>query len=380
MNTPTLELEIMPSAHTAEIELSAPQAKALALYSHFEKPFALAAELLTLAKDAKTPDEARTIRLKLVKARTGIIATKDAAKAGIKLEGDIIQFYNNKAVAKIQEEEARLEEIEKAAERAEAKRKADLKAERETLLAPFGVNTAFFALDSMPQDAFDRLLSEQKQLADIRAAEAAKIEAARVEALRVAEEARVAKEKADAEERDRVIAENARLKAEADERERLAKIEREAAAEALRVSEAAAKVEREKAEQAAKEAAEIARKEREAIEAKAKAEREALEAKVRAEKAEADKQAKVEREKREALEKAERDRVASENARQAAEVAAIARAAAAPDKEKLSAFASLIETLELPELSTKSGKVARSTISGILDQFVSDVRAVVERL
>lgn len=379
MNTSELVL-VSPEITAASAELSVPVEKSAALFEPFRKPYAAAAELLLKESAATDAPSARRLRLDMVKARTAIVGAKNTAKADVIIIGKVIDWYHNKGVAQLTEAEARLEEIEKAAERAAAKIKAELKAEREKLLAPFGVNTAFYALDSMPQDAFDWLLSEQKTLADMRAAEAAKAEAARVEALRVAEEARIAKEKADAEERARVIAENARLKAEADERERLAAIERKKAADELAAAEAAAKIEREKAEQAAKEAAEIARKEREAIEAKAKAEREAIEAKARAEKAEADRVAKVEREKREALELAERQRIAVEKARQEKEAAELARAAAAPDKEKLAAFASLLESIELPELSTKAGKVAGASIADELQRVIELVHDKIKSL
>jgi hypothetical protein len=381
-NTPALELEVMPSANAAVAELSATQEKALSLYSHFEKPFALAAELIALGKGVKTPAEAREIRLKLVKARTGIVATKDAAKAGIKLEGEIIQFYHNKAVAKIQEEETRLSDIEKAEEIRLAKERESRRVARLAELAAVGMDGAHFPLGEMLPDPYAQLLSgarlahEAKIAAEAKAKEEARMAAEKAEADRVAREA------AELAERERIKAENARLQAEKEAAEALARAEREKAAEAARIAAA----EREKIEAAARAAAEVARKEKEAAEAKAAAELKAAQEKARKERELAEAKAKelqaiaaeaarVEREKRLELERAEAARVAAEKQKLADEQAVAARAAAAPDKEKLVELAKKIVACEPPAMSTPEGKAAAVRIERAINDLVDVIRA-----
>jgi len=379
--TTSLELEIIPAeVKSAVTELSAPADKALAIFAPFKGPFEAAAELLLKEAAASDSPTARRLRLDMVKARSAIGAVKKSAKADVLLVGNLIDWYYSKGVAQLEESEARLEAIEKAAERAEAARKLKLATERGEQLKAYGVDPAFYSLGEMADEGFAALLNGSRLAHEAKVAAAAKAEAERIEAARVAEEARIAKENADAEERARIAAENARLKAEREESDRIAKIEREKAAAALAAAEESARVERERVAKEKAEAEKAAAEKLAAQEAHAKAERDAIEAKAKAEREAAAEVARVEREKREALERAERERVAAEQKRQKDEADALARAAAAPDREKLFALAALAETMEVPEMSTKAGKVAASLVRQYIFELSANIRTAAEKL
>lgn len=340
------ELQVMPESVSAVVDaLHAPKETALSLFSPFREPFENAAKLLMEEPSATDPKAARELRLRMVKARTGIAAVKDSAKADIKLAANIIDWYHNKGRDQLAEAEARLDAIEKAAARAEAERKAAIRAIRMAELSAVGVDGQYYPLAEMPDAAYSQLLESST------IAHTAKIEAER----KAAEEARIAAEKAEAERIKREAeeaAERARIKAEAErlriENERLAKERAEVEAKA-------------KAEAAA--AAEAARKEREALEAKARAERE-----------EAARLAKIEREKREALEAAEAARIAAEKKREAEARAAAKRAAAAPDREKLASYGSAIKALALPEMDTAEGKASAARINASIAELLELIR------
>ena len=341
--TEIVTLEIMPvEIQQAASQLGLPLDQAGNLFTPFAPLYAEAGKLLAASKPITEPNAAREMRLKLVKARTAIAKAKDTAKADILRNGKAIDGFNNIARAMIEPEEERLDAIEKADERRIAKEREELKSRRMQILAQFGVDGQFYSLEIMPSLNWDALLEQVKTAHAVKlAAEAAAKKAERLAAEK-AEAERVAKEKAEYEERERMKAENARLKAERDAAEAAAKIERDRVAKEAAEAAAKAKAEREAIEASAK-------AEREAIEAKANAEREEIERKAAQERAIAEAAAKVERAKREALEMAERNRLAAEAKRQADEVRAAKKAAAAPDRVKLAVFADLIESITLPE-------------------------------
>jgi hypothetical protein len=377
----TLELEVVPKeVASVSTELSVAKDKALSLFAPFQTPYKAAAELLLKESAATDAPAARRLRLDMVKARSSITNAKKSAKADILLAGNVIDWYHNKGVEQLEQAEARLEDIEKAAERAEAARKLELKTKRMAELSAVSVDGQHFPLGEMPDDAYAQLLASSKLAHETKLAATAKAEADRIEAERVAEITRLKKIEDDRIERERIEAENARLKAEREESERLAKIEREKAAAALAAAEESARVERERVAKEKAAAEKLAAEKLAAQEAQAKKEREAIEAKAKAEREAAAEVARVEREKREALEKAERERVAAEQKRQKEEADALARAAAAPDKEKLLAFASLIETLELPEMATAKGKDAAQAAIETIEQLVITIRTHASKL
>lgn len=208
--------------------------------------------------------------------------------------------------------ETRLEEKEKFAERWEAEQKEKLRLERASELEPLGFQSAGVDLGGMDEETYKSLklgLETAKKMAEAVA--------------RQAEEDRIAKEKADAEERERVRLENERLKAENEAKEQQLAEERAKAAEAERQ----------------------AQKQREEAEAKLRAEREEnerLQAEIRA------KQEAEERAKKEAEDRAEAERKAKELAEK--------KAANAPDKEKLLIFATQVEEMSLPDLNSEEAQ------------------------
>lgn len=397
-------LELLPAEQREEINTvvvsNGIQAEAaLTLQTSFAPFFKSAQEILLKSRGIVVTDVSQKLETKLARecrlALRAVRVEAEKAKKAMKEEslrrGKAIDGFYNILLHLTETEEARLDEQEKFAERQEQARKAKLKTDREEALKPFEINTSFYRLDEMPEDAFAQLLENTK------AAHGAKIEAARK-----AEEDRIAAENARLKEQARIREENARLKREADEREAAAKVERErvekekeeaaraakkeldrreamaaderrkheeTAAEIRRIAEEnAAKIKAE-SDKAAKVLAEKNRKEREAAEAKAKAERDAIEAKARAEREAIEATAREERTRRNLEQvrleqeanaaRAARDKLAAEvKAREDAEKAALAveqaaarKAAAAPDKDKLMTYANSIRAMELPTLS-----------------------------
>ena len=154
----------------------------------------------------------------------------------------------------------------------------------------------------------------------------------RIEAERKAEEERIAKEKAEAAERERIRQENEKLRKEAEDAEAARKKIEEAARKEREEAERKLKAEQE----SARIAAEKAKAEREAIEEKARKERAKLEAELKAKKDAEILAAKLE---------AEQKR----------------KAEAAPDKQKLIDFAAMIDGIELPKLQTAdAGEIAKN--------------------
>jgi len=377
-----VELELVNAPASASTELSVPLDRASALFMPFNAPFDNMRSLLAQESAAVDSSSARALRLKLVKARTSITSVKKDTKADLLIAGRVLDWYSNKGETKCAEAEARLEEIEKAAEREAARVKLELSTKRTAELSAFGVDGKFYALGDMPDNAYTQLLDssklahETKIAAELKAKEDARIAAEK------AEQERVAREQAEAAERERIKQENERLKAEADERERLAKIEREEAAAKLAAAEESARVEREAiAKEILKqklEAEEAARVERHRVsEEKAKAEKLAAaklaeaEAKAKAEREAAAEVARVEREKREALEKAEADRVKKETDRVAAEAKAARLFALAPERDKFNAFAVSVRGLVVPETTTDEGRAISEEIKSQVAKFAA---------
>ena len=318
-------------------------------------------------------------------------------------------------------EEKRLLAQEEIAERIQAERKAKLREERQPVLVELGENPAFHGpFEELPLEDWTARITGLRVAKEAREAAARKAEADRI-----------AKEKADAEERERVLAENARLKKEADAREAAMKAEREAAEKARREAEEKAAKERAEIEQAAKaEAARLkaiadakeaeARKKREAAEkarleaaAKAKAEREAIEKKARDEAARAAEIARKEREAIEAKARAEREaaeavlreerarakaiedaaraeatRIAQERAKveaedrakEEAEREAKRKAEAAPDREKLLAFAQSIQDMRIPAMASECACKIGNEIASKQAGFAAWIRNLANQL
>lgn len=256
---------------------------------------------------------ARELRLKMVKIRTGSEQIKDERKRIHTLKANVEQSAWNLIKTTCQLDEEMFLQVEKSRE---IKRKAAedaLRIDREKLIAPFVENVAMYPLGQLSNEAFNDLLQGFELAAERKREEAVK-----------AEEARIAKEKQETEEREIQRLENEMLKAEAAAREKeLAEAKAKADADLKAQQETAAK---EAAKQKAIVDAEREKQEKLLEDQRKKAAAE----KAAREKAEAEAKA---------LKDAENKRIADEKERVEAEAKARAfaekKAAMASDKEKL---------------------------------------------
>ena len=236
---------------------------------------------------------ARELRLSVVKIRTGAEKLKDERKKMYLLRGNLEQASYNLIATSCKLTEEIFFNVEKQREINERKRIEKLRLERLAELQKYSPIEPV-GIGEMTDDVWESYLLGQKTAYE-----------ARIEAERKAEEERIAKEKADAEEREKQRLENIRLKKEAEERERLAEIERK------------------KAEAEKKKLEEKIRKERE--------ERERLEAEIQA--------------KKDAEQKAKKEEIRKQKE-------AERKARNAPDKEKLLAFGQSLNDLPRPEIKS----------------------------
>jgi hypothetical protein len=359
----TTTLEIMPPAGQLQplvlkLDEGLTPDTAQSLRSAFEEYFTAADEWRqkALSIQITRPDQfremklARETRLALREIRINAEKTRKALKEDSLKKGKAIDGIYNMLAYAVEPLEKHLLEQEQFIQRIEDERKARLKAERENALRPF-TDVSLYQLGEMDAATFANLL-ETNQLAFAARQEAArKAEAERIERERLEAEERAQREAEAAAERERIRAENERLKAE-----------REAA-------EIAAKAEREAAQAEARRIAEENRKEREAIEAKARAEREAAEA-----------QAKAEREAREKVEAELKAKQEAEARAKAEQVAAARAAAAAPDREKLIAFAETVRALEIPRLTTSAGREIQDLIQSQATKFATWIETQTTKL
>jgi hypothetical protein len=350
----TTTLEILPPAGQLQPlvlkldEVLTPDT-AQSLRSAFEEYFTAADEWRSKALSIQItrPDQfremklARETRLALREIRINAEKTRKALKEDSLKKGKAIDGIYNMLAYAVEPLEKHLLEQEQFIQRIEEERKARIKAQREEALRPF-TDVSLYQLGEMDETTFNVLLETNRLGYAARQEVARKAEAERIERERLEAEERAKREAEAAAERERIRAENERLKAE-----------REAA-------EIAAKAEREAAQAEARRIAEETRKEREAIEAKARAEREAAEAK-----------AKAEREAREKLEAEIRAKQEAEARAKAEQEAAARAAAAAPDREKLIAFAAAVRALEIPNLTTSAGREIQDLIQAQVTKFAT---------
>jgi|SRR6185295_2000424 len=375
---PEVETKLVKFASQTGLEKSASQTLFEAFHPIFVKARAALAEARGVAesvKDATCVREiarSRACRLALRKVRLEGDSVREAQKKEALLYGKAVQGFYNILLADLTPAETALQEAEDIAERAEAKRLADLKAAREAELVPLLDEPLLGNLADLSEADYMKKLSNAKLLRQAKLDAAAKAEAERK-----------ANEEADRVERERIAAENEKLKAEAVAREAAAKAEREAAEKKLAHERAeAARVAAEikgKADADAKAAAEQAARERAEVEAKAKAEAARIAEVARAEqqialdkaKAESDRLAEIAAKERAEIEakakraaeeaaaaraqlaekaKAEAAEAARVEAERKATAAAAKRAAAAADGVKLQRFAEQLRLLPKPAL------------------------------
>lgn len=284
---------------------------------------------------------ANTIRLAVRQVRLDAEETFDAKRAEVQAQMLSYKTEDQLWLKAKQTMQILTKEIEEKARWKEETRKRFDAEQKELKIQQRIVQVAKFApelqraeFENMSDESFNLFVAGiEKQYND------------RIEAERKAEEERIAKEKAEAEERERVRIENERLKAEA-------------AAKEKQLAE-----ERAKAEAERKALEEKARKEKAAAEAKLKAEREAKE------KLEAELRAKAEAEA-----KAKRDAEAKAAAELKAKQDAEKKAKAAPDKAKLNDFAQMLDELILPELKSEEAAKIASDAKTLLKKVSNFIR------
>lgn len=338
---------------------------------------------------------ARESRLGLRKVVGLVERERKQMKADLLTRGREIDKVAGDLEEKIRPVMDHLREQEEFAIRYEAARRAELHAARSAQLVALGADPKAYAFADASDEGFVSILNIARAVRDVH-----------LEADRLAEVARVEAERIAAEAREAARAEKARLDAERLERERVQaeenarlKVEREAAAEALRLEraerdavEARFAAERE-AERQAAEHAQAERDRRDAIAAEAlRIEREAAAAIAR----EKDEAARVEREKVEAVARKAKEeheallrRIADQEHRAKLEAAAereraealAEEARLAPDREKLQALAEQLQafaegrqvTLVLPEMSTDAGRAALTKIATNGERYAASV-------
>lgn len=282
--------------------------------------------------------DAKTVRNKYVKVRTGTDAVHKLAKEKILVESRAIDGLRNIVKYAATDHEESLLKLEKHFERLENEKSEKLREERSAILAKYETNPGVGDLAVMSDDVWKHYISSVKLAFE-----------QKKEAEKKAEEERIAKEKAEIEERKRIKIENERLKKEAEEkriadekaekeRQRLAKIDADRRAEVEK-----ARLELEEKDRKIREEKE--RKEREAHEAILKKEREAKE------KIELELQAKKETELKAIADREAKEKKEAEEARELS---------LAPDKERLIQWISdtNIKGLNFTTLSKESVEVA----------------------
>lgn len=323
---------------TVAQESGLPESRVATLVSEFGPSFQEAKGLIEAGRNIKVTEEsqteemqtAREIRLKLKNIRNDADKTRKNLKKNILLEGNAIQGMYNIIKAAIVPVEDYLMEQEKFAEIQEQQRLDEKHSERIEELSKHVEDVSVYSLKEMTDEAYNTLLVGAKKAHD-----------EQVAAEKKSELDRIAKEKKDEEERQRVIEENKKLKAEADVRKK---------ADA---------------------------KKREADEARLEQERK--DRKIKDDKIEEDKR--IAKEKADAALEKERKRISEleaekqrEQDRKDAEAELERQALLVPDKDKLLAFAKVLDVLELPEIEDIEMRKVLSNAKDLVTKTTNYIR------
>jgi len=171
-----------------------------------------------------TVNQAKALRLRYVKLRTGTAAIHKEEKNAFLNGGRFVDSCKNIQIANGEPCETKLKEIENHFETLRKDAIEKLQVEREGALVQFGVEAFPSLLGEMEEAVWDGYINGVKLNFEAKAKEAAEAEALRVKA---EEEARA--------EQEQVRLENEKLKAEADKREAVAKKEQKARDKAAKI-------------------------------------------------------------------------------------------------------------------------------------------------
>ena len=336
------ETELTKIAKASGVELT----KSQYVLNKFTKFFSDASEceksvaeiVVTDASQIAMINKAKTTRLKLKEIRCSAENVRKELKAGIIVEGKLIDSMYNIIEGITKPLEMKLQEQEDFVERQEAKRKAELASERLEKLTPFLSEGVSYDLGNMTKETFDNLLKNSKSAKEA-------IEAAKAKE----EQERIERETKEREERERIAAENERLKKE-NEAQRIA-AEKEAAEKQRIIDEANAK-------------AEAAEKEKQAL---IDAEKE----KTRKAEEQLAEQNRLAKQKADA-EEAEKKRFEEEAKEKAAKILS------ASDSEKLQMYFYALLRVELPQVMSEDAKgIINGTLSAI-EKFRVHAKAKME--
>lgn len=324
-------------------------------------------QLITKELTKELCAEARELRLKLVKTRTGIADIHKTQKAFFLAAGKFVDAWKNKETAPVEQMEEKLSEIEKYFENIEKERIAKLEAERSEEISKYS-DVVPYGLGSMNDQVYETYLKGCIVAYEARIKAEQEAEAERLRLIEVEKENARLK----AIEDERIRLENEKLKAEAEAREKEIEAERKRQADLLakQKSEAEEKARIEKEKQDA-----ILAKERAEAEAKQKAIEEA--ARIEREKAEAERK----RLEKELAEQRESERKAKEEAdqKEAERIAAEQKAAKAPDKEKLVKMVDSI-SISVPKLSDATSIAVSNVINAKFESFKIWAKSQIESI
>lgn len=166
--------------------------------------------------------EARELRLKLVKVRTGIKAIHETEKALYLASGKYVDALKNKYTLPVEQMEEQLAEVELYFENQEKARKAKLKNARLELMSEFPDFAVHFVdLENMSGPDFQTLMDEQRDLKEFKKQKAEKEAAEKLAAEQKSiAEKEAADRKAEAE-RKQLEEENAKIKADTEAKEKI---------------------------------------------------------------------------------------------------------------------------------------------------------------
>jgi hypothetical protein len=300
------------------------------------------AKILVVSSPNQTAEMkmAREGRLFLRQKRLDIEKARKELKEQSLREGKAIDGIANVLKALIEPIEEYLDKQERFVEIQEDELREVRKVGRIGEMQSIGLDVTLYDLKNMPEETYKQIIDGQHRAIE-----------QRLEAQQKAEAERIAKEKADAEERERMRAENEHLRKEAEAKERQLAEERAEAESRRKIAEEKARKERLEAE---------------AREKKLKAEQDAQ---LKKERQERDRLA-AELKAKEEKERAEKKRL-EEEAR---------KAQRAPDKEKLLALAKSIDALTLPEVKSPEAKAVVRATRELLEKTSHYVQTQTQKL
>src|SRR5688572_24538830 len=154
----TESTELVQIVETSGLEKTKGQQLLQMFTPYFNRMAEIEVKINLINKDTPTKEDvkiAREIRLALKNNRVASEKVKDDSKAAILIEGRLIDNLNNIVKNTSKGLELQCESVEKYHELQEQKRKDAIKAERIELLSAYEIDTSFYDLGNMPDEAFN---------------------------------------------------------------------------------------------------------------------------------------------------------------------------------------------------------------------------------